>query len=106
MVTDGLKTNQPGSQDLCPGTSSSFKYVCGSVLVCMCAYVECVCSYVYMLYACAFVCLCFAEQLYVLCVQLVKPVVCVLFWLCNTACTVTVTSRYICFYIFKGQMLM
>ncbi|MEQ2226447.1 hypothetical protein ILYODFUR_027576 [Ilyodon furcidens] len=25
MVTDGLETNQPGSQDLCPGTSNPFK---------------------------------------------------------------------------------
>lgn len=42
MVTDGLETNQPGSQDLCPETSR-FTYVCVDVLVCICVYVECVC---------------------------------------------------------------
>lgn len=33
MVTDGLETNKPGSQDLCPGTSSPFSSVCFDVLV-------------------------------------------------------------------------
>lgn len=28
MVTDGLETNQAGSQDLCPGTSNPFKEEC------------------------------------------------------------------------------
>ena len=35
MVTDGLETNQPGSQDLRPGTGSPFTYVCVTVLVCI-----------------------------------------------------------------------
>lgn len=45
MVTDGLETNQPGSQDLCPETSRRVTYVRVNVLVCICAYVECVVSY-------------------------------------------------------------
>lgn len=42
MVTDGLETNQPGSQDLCPGTSRPFKYICVFVLIYMhmCVYVQ------------------------------------------------------------------
>lgn len=35
MVTDGLETNQPGSQDLHPGTGSPFTYVCVTTLVCI-----------------------------------------------------------------------
>lgn len=37
MVTDGLETNQPGSQDLCPGTSSPFKCV-GVYSACVCVW--------------------------------------------------------------------
>lgn len=38
MVTDGLETNQPGSQDLWSETSQCLKYVCVTVFVCICVW--------------------------------------------------------------------
>lgn len=38
MVTDGLETNQPGSQDLCSGTVSMLQ-VCLCHCFCVCIYV-------------------------------------------------------------------
>lgn len=63
MVTDGLETNQPGSRDLCPGTSCPFKYVCVYVLIYACVGVggcvshELLCIYVHVSLQYVLICL-------------------------------------------------
>ncbi len=62
MVTDGLETNQPGSQDLCPGTSGPL-----SMFVSMCCMWS-VCALCVSMRGRASLCF--------VCVQYVKPKVC------------------------------